>query len=370
MNYLICGGGTGGHVFPALAIADAIRRDDRVADILFVGTTRGLEARLVPERGYRLEFIEFSGFAGKHWWRKLQVIGQLGKALRHALGLVRMFRPDVVIGVGGYASLPMVMAAGLLRIPVVLHEQNAFPGLANRLAAHWASRVCVALPDGVSGFPLTKAVVTGNPVRRSLFRVRPWRQEPQRLLLFGGSQGAQALNQAMIEALPLLRRQFPALQLLHQTGAANSEPVRQAYAQAHCGDVEVVPFIEDMAAAYEASTLVVCRSGATTIAELAACGRPSLLIPFPLATGDHQTHNARALVAAGAAVLLPQGQLTGVRLAAEVAQLLQDPSQLAQMARQAQTLSAKGAADLIVCLCRRAIERKRKKTYGALSARG
>nr|WP_320048499.1 undecaprenyldiphospho-muramoylpentapeptide beta-N-acetylglucosaminyltransferase [uncultured Desulfuromonas sp.] len=360
MRILIAGGGTGGHVFPALAIARRAMELDATNEILFVGTRHGIEARVVEPAGFDIDYVDFSGFAGKRIWQKARVLVKLMSSTREALDILAEFSADVVIGVGGYASLPMLVAAGLKRIPVVLHEQNAWPGLANRLAARWAKRVCISMADVAQHFHGRAVVLTGNPVRQELFSCRAWRGEHPCLLIFGGSQGARAINEAVLDALPRLKQALPELRIVHQTGEAALADMVAGYNDRGFDRVTLLPFIDDMPAAYRDSQLVLCRSGATTVAELAACGRPAVLVPFPQAAADHQTCNAKVLADREAAVLLPQSELTGQRLAEELISLFQDPQRLTEMGRQARMLAAKGAADLILNECRR-VARKRTK---------
>ncbi|MEA3466214.1 MAG: undecaprenyldiphospho-muramoylpentapeptide beta-N-acetylglucosaminyltransferase [Thermodesulfobacteriota bacterium] len=359
MKYLFTGGGTGGHIFPALAIAHRARQIDADAQILFVGTERGIENRVVEPQGFSLATVEFSGFAGQSFWRKVAVLGKLVTATRQALGILTSFQPDVVLGVGGYASLPILVAAALRRIPVVLHEQNACPGLANRVAAHWAGRICISMAAGGSGFGNKAVVLTGNPVRQELFNCRPWNGSVPQLLVFGGSQGAAAVNGAMVAALPQVLEQFPGVKIIHQTGRNQMADVVVAYNDLGIDRVEVVEFIEDMPTAYAHSQLVICRSGATTVAELAACGRGAILIPLPQAAADHQTCNARAMVDGNAALLLPQSELNGERLAQTIIDLLHRPERLHEMGQHARHLSAKGAADLILNECRMLVQKRK-----------
>lgn len=359
MRYLFTGGGTGGHIFPALALAQRARQLDPQAEILFVGTAQGIESRVVEPQGFDLETVDFCGFAGQSIGRKIMVLAKLVSSTREALRIVKQFKPDVVIGVGGYASLPTLIAAGLRRVPVVLHEQNAISGLANRVAARWAGRICISMVEVEKGFGHKSVVMTGNPVREQMFNCRPWRGETPQLLVFGGSQGAKAINQAMVAALAQVIKVFPALKVVHQTGRNVMADVVTDYNDRGLNQVEVVEFIDDMAAAYAQSRLVVCRSGATTVAELAACGRASVLIPFPQAAADHQTRNAQALVDAGAACLIPQSELTGDRLATTIIDLLNDQKRLNEMAKNARSLAAKGAADLILHECQMLVQKRK-----------
>ncbi|MFA5699963.1 MAG: undecaprenyldiphospho-muramoylpentapeptide beta-N-acetylglucosaminyltransferase [Desulfuromonas sp.] len=359
MKILLSGGGTGGHVFPALALARRALAHNPENAVLFVGNPRGIEASLVPTHGYPFQGLVCSGFAARSLKHKVDALRELVQAVWQGCGIIRRFSPDVVVGFGGYASMPVVIAAALLRVPVVLHEQNAAAGLANRMAAHWARRICVAFPQTLKAFPAKKVCLSGNPVRAELFGLPYGHTDTMQLLVFGGSQGARPLNDCMVPALGLLLQQFPQLRVVHQTGKAQKEEITQAYNAAGYGDrVEVVDFITDMVGAYAQSTLVVCRAGATTVAELAASGRPALLVPFPQAAADHQTDNAQALVEAGAAVMLAQSALTPETMAAQISRLLQNRSELFMMARRARTVAAKGAADLILHQCRMAAQKR------------
>lgn len=359
MKILLSGGGTGGHVFPALALARRALAHNPEDAVLFVGNPRGIEANLVPAHGYPFHGLICSGFAARSLKHKMVALSELTRAVWKGCGIIRRFSPDVVVGFGGYASMPVIIAAALLRIPVVLHEQNAGAGMANRVAAFWARRICVAFPQTLKAFPAKKVCLSGNPVRPELFSIPSARPESMQLLVFGGSQGARPINECMVSALGLLLQQFPELHVVHQTGKAQGEEIAQAYRAAGYSDrVEVVDFITDMMTAYTQSTLVVCRAGATTVAELAASGRPALLVPFPQAAADHQTDNARALVDVGAAVMIAQSALTPETLATQISLLLQNRTELFMMARRARTVAAKGAADLILHQCRMAARKR------------
>jgi len=352
MRMLLAGGGTGGHLFPAVAIAQRLLETEYGGQVLFVGTARGIEASILPKLGLSLRTIDISGFVGKGPAAKLAVLPQLFRSVRQSQRILENFRPDVVVGVGGYASAPVLLAAKLKGVPFLIHEQNAWPGLANRLLARWAERVCLSFADADRTFHRGRTVLTGNPLRRGMEDCPPVPEEDPQLLIFGGSRGARAINQLVVQALPLLEGFRGRLRIVHQTGAEELESVCQGYRQAGWEDAGVVPFIDDMAAAYAAAHLVICRAGATTIAELTACGRPAILIPFPFAAADHQTGNARALAHRGAALLLPQADLTAERLATVIGDLLADRERRLTMAATARSLGRRGAADLILEECR------------------
>ncbi|NLC69844.1 MAG: undecaprenyldiphospho-muramoylpentapeptide beta-N-acetylglucosaminyltransferase [Desulfuromonadaceae bacterium] len=352
MRLLIAGGGTGGHVFPALALAEALRNEGKNDQVLFVGTNRGLEAKVVPERGFRLEMIDIRGFVGKSLGERMMFFWLLLKGVVRSLRLLAGFRPDLVLGVGGYASAPLLIAARLRGVPYVIHEQNAFPGGVNRIMGRWARRVCLSFADTAEYFPAGRTVVTGNPVREGIAACPPLPEGDPRLLVFGGSQGAQAINRMVTEALPLLEGLRGRLTIHHQTGSVELATVRESYRKAGWDAAGVVSFIDDMAEAYGQAWLVVCRAGATTVAELAASGRPAVLIPFPHAAKDHQTRNALALEQAAAALLLPQADGTAERLAATINELIGDRKRLLKMSEAMRNQARPKAAEAILRECR------------------
>jgi UDP-N-acetylglucosamine--N-acetylmuramyl-(pentapeptide) pyrophosphoryl-undecaprenol N-acetylglucosamine transferase len=359
MKLLLAGGGTGGHLFPAVALAEELKRQDSAAQILFVGTKKGLEYRILPTLGWKLETVNISAFTGKGLMTKVAVMAKLLQSVMQGRRILKRFRPDVVVGVGGYASAPLVIAAKTLKLPVLLHEQNAIPGLTNRLLARWADRVCVAFDQTVTEFSACRSTVTGNPLRAGISNCPAVSVHPATLLVFGGSRGASAINDAVCAALAQLIMKNPDLQIIHQTGDEDLDRVRAAYIENNVKNQRVVAFIDDMAAAYRQASLVVCRAGATTIAELTACGRPSVMIPYPFAAGDHQKANALALVEKEAALMLEQDQLNGALLAESVNNLLSDYERLQTMATAAKQLGKNEAAVTILDICRQLIESKR-----------
>ncbi|MFZ5493590.1 MAG: undecaprenyldiphospho-muramoylpentapeptide beta-N-acetylglucosaminyltransferase [Pseudomonadota bacterium] len=350
MNVLIMAGGTGGHVMPALAVAHQLRAQGHA--VRWLGTEKGLEARAVPAAGIELFTLPVAGLRGKGAARYLSAPLGLLRALGQALGLLRRLRPDVVLGLGGYAAGPGGLAAFLLRRPLVIHEQNARPGLTNRLLARLARRV-------LSGFAGTRlagreAEFTGNPVRAELLALPAPRERLEtapRLLVLGGSQGAQAINNAVPAALDLLRQGGAALpRVRHQAGRAHADAVAADY-RARGIDAAVDGFIDDMAAAYLSADLAICRAGALTVAELCAVGLGAVLVPYPHAADDHQTANAQQMARAGAALLLPQDDLTPQRLADALRPLLADASQRLAMAEAARDLARPDAAARVVAAC-------------------
>lgn len=348
MRLLLAGGGTGGHLFPAVALAQELCSQDSQAKVLFVGTARGLEQRLLPKQGWPLATLDMVGVVGRGWRGRLQVVPKLGKSLIQAWRILGKFRPDLVIGVGGYASVPLLLAALGRRIPCMIHEQNALPGVSNRLLGRFVQRICLSFPDTRGQFPAAKVVVTGNPLRQELESLPAELSGPDQLLIFGGSRGAAALNQTLCDMLPLLSEWPKVPAILHQTGEQDFQQVRASYRQAGLENVRVVPFIEDMAQAYRESTLVICRAGATTLAELTVCGRPAILIPFPHATGEHQLVNARTLEQQGAVRVIEQSELTPEQLAKEIQALLADRPGLRLMAENSRRIGLPGAARRIL----------------------
>ena len=342
---MVMAGGTGGHIMPGLAVADHLRALGW--RVVWMGNPDGMEARLVPGHGYEMAWVRFSALRGKGLLRKLLLPVNLLRGFWQALQQLRQTRPDVVLGMGGFVSFPGGVMAALTRRPLVVHEQNSIAGLANKTLATLASRI-------LTGFPgvLRKGEWCGNPVRPEIARLAPpaqrfaGRNGPLHVLVLGGSLGAQALNTAIPKALALIPPQERP-EVVHQSGEKHLELLKQAYAAAGVAG-HLVPFIEDMAGAYAWADLVICRAGALTISELAAAGVASILVPFPSAVDDHQTVNARFLSNAGAAILLPQSELTAEKLS-----LIHSMSreQLLQMAEKARALAKPDAAADVAKIC-------------------
>jgi len=355
MRLLIAAGGTGGHIFPGLAIADELRVQEPDSPVLFVGTSAGLEARLVPAHGYTLEVIGVSALRRVGPVALLRSLLRLPLALVQSVRIVRRFRPDVVVGVGGYASGPVVLAAALLGRPTLLAEPNSVPGFTNRVLGRFARVVCVAFESAGRAFSRGKVRLTGNPVRRSVgVRAAPAASSgaSRRLLVMGGSQGARGLNRLVCDALLLLARRSIPLRVTHQAGAADLDALRARYAESGL-DVEVSAFIDDVAAAYRDADLVLARAGATTIAELQVAGRPAVLVPYPFAVDDHQWHNARPLAEAGAALAIREQEVSAAELADRLGGLLADPARLEAMGRAMAALARPDAAARILDECRK-----------------
>jgi len=363
LRILIAGGGTGGHVIPGLAIAREMR-DRYGAEVRFVGTARGLETRLVPEAGFGLELMEVGQLKGVSMAVRARTVAELPIGIRRCMKLLRGLRPHVVVGVGGYASGPTMMAAILMRVPTLAYEPNAVPGLANRIVGQMVSAAAVNFE--AAGRYFRRARVTGIPVREEFFDVRPRPvegagvgaaigmipeiesvSEPPHLLVFGGSQGARIFNEVLPKILGRMVEMVPGLTILHQAGAKQAAATAEAY-RASGADArrwEVAAFVDDMPGAFERADLILCRSGATTVAELAAAGRAAVLVPFPGAADDHQMRNAEVLARAGAADLLRQGsdELMQTSLLGELSRLLRDGGAREQMATRVRAFARREA---------------------------
>ncbi|HEX7998311.1 MAG TPA: undecaprenyldiphospho-muramoylpentapeptide beta-N-acetylglucosaminyltransferase [Pyrinomonadaceae bacterium] len=346
MRVLIAAGGTGGHIYPGIAVAKEVMRRSPESEVRFVGTARGLETRLVPQAGFELMLIESAGLKNVGLRARVRGLWLLPKSFLAARRLIREFKPDVVVGAGGYVSGPVLLTAALMKVPTLVMESNALPGFTNRMLARFVDKAAVSFEAALAYFR-GKGVVTGNPVRREFFEI-PERQHDAaqiEVLIFGGSQGARAINEAMVAALPHLEAQRDVLHITHQTGESDFEKVRQGYADAGWEErADVRRYIDDMVRSFAQTDLIICRAGATTSAELVAAGRAAIMIPFPLAADDHQRKNAEALQAAGAARMILQQDLTGERLAAEISKLTGAPGDIARMEEASRKLARGDAA--------------------------
>ncbi|MCF8720002.1 undecaprenyldiphospho-muramoylpentapeptide beta-N-acetylglucosaminyltransferase [Nitrospina gracilis] len=355
-NYVvIAGGGTGGHLYPGIALARALKAMDENIEITFVGTKRGLEARVLPREGLPLKTILSGGLLGKkglgRWtsWCKLPV------GLAQSMCFLIRKRPNLVVGVGGYVSGPVAVAAYLLRIPILVHEQNTVPGVTNRMIGKIANKVAVSFEQSRDYFPANKVVETGNMIREEFCKEREpaaWKPgQPFHLLILGGSQGAQSINAAMLEALEHLESVKDELRIVHQTGEKDEALVRQRYEQAGF-DARAEAFIYDMEEQYRKASLVICRAGATTLAEVTATGKVSVLVPFPFAAHNHQEHNARVLEAADAAEVILDRNINGPKLAQSILDAMQNPDRLEERAKNSYRLGRRDATNRVRDLCR------------------
>lgn len=362
MKFLIAGGGTGGHLYPGVALAEEITTRGQGNEVLFVGTRRGIEARVVPELGYPIEYIDVRGLKGSGLVRLIAGLLRLPVSFMQSWRIISEFRPDVALGVGGYASGPVLLAAWFRRVPSAVLEQNTVPGITNRILSRFARSVYVMFEDEAGYFPKRKVHALGNPIRRQLLdNFLKSRIEPNgrfNILVLGGSQGAHALNLRMVEAASHLGAIEDEVFIVHQTGKNDEDLVRRGYAELG-SNVEVQAFIDNMSEAYRRADLVVCRAGATTLAEVMVAKKASILVPYPYAADNHQELNARAMVDAGAALMLVERNLDGRRLADAIVSIASDRPRLEKMEQAASRVGRPEAAREIVDACVEMVERRR-----------
>jgi len=347
IRILLSSGGTGGHIFPAIAVAEQIRLLEPSAELLFVGSNKGPERLAAEVAKIPFEGLPVEGILGKGL-RSVKAVACMLHSTVKALGIIRRFRPDIALGFGAYTTVPPLLAARFYNVPIALHEQNAMPGLSNRLLSRIAARIFTSLEAANEYFPPNKIILTGNPVRASIIALgnQPLpSRDGKRLFIMGGSQGAHAINSLIIANLERLAKAN--IQLSHQTGLRDYERVHAAYQARGINTETVVPFIDDMPRAYANADFVLGRAGASSVAELAASGTPSLLIPFPAATHDHQTHNAAALVSAGAALMIPEKDIAHHDVTHTLITLLNDPITLQRMGQLAHQCAHPDAAALV-----------------------
>jgi UDP-N-acetylglucosamine--N-acetylmuramyl-(pentapeptide) pyrophosphoryl-undecaprenol N-acetylglucosamine transferase len=373
MRVIIAAGGTGGHLYPGVALAREFERQMPGSEAIFVGTTRGLETKVVPKEGFELITIAARGVMGKGTGGAVQGLAMVPLGVAQCLAVCRKRRPDLAIGVGGYTSPPLILAAFLLGIKRVIVEPNVHPGVANRALSPIANLVFVSFADTAPYFGSAKTRIVGTPIRREFLEapILPGGGNAEArgltVLVLGGSQGARSINRAMIAALPTLAAAHPRLRVIHQTGEHDHEEVVAAYRNIKSGgqvgtggasagpppaQMEVVPFLYDMPRRFRQADLIVSRSGATTVAEITACGKPAILIPFPHAVHGHQERNARVLERAGAAQVIVDARLSGDVLANAISALLARPDRLREMERRSKALGQADAAQRVVAACR------------------
>ena len=345
MKVLFAAGGTGGHIFPAIAVAKEVLRRDEASEVLFVGTARGLETRIVPEAGFQLSLINSAGLKNVGFIGKIKGLSVLPKSFIEARQIIRQFRPHVVVGAGGYVSGPVLLMAAIMGVPTLVMDSNALPGFTNRQLARFVDKAALTFEASLPYFG-KKGVVTGNPVRKEFFEVPPKKRgEVAHLLIFGGSQGARAINNAMTDALPHLAELKDRLTITHQTGEADFEKIRELYSRSDYPMADIRPFIANMFEEFARADLVICRAGATTCAELAAAGKASIMIPLPTAADDHQRKNAEALEEGGAAKMLLQADLNGESLADLIRSTIGDAEMLSAMEAAAKAMGRADAAE-------------------------
>ena len=349
MRLIVAGGGTGGHLFPGLAVAREFRRRNGDIRILFVGSRWGIESRVIPETEFPIELLPIRGLKGRGLKGMLEALYGIPVSLWRSRAIIRSFDPQCIIGLGGYASGPLLLAGVARRIRCAVLEQNLRPGFTNRILGRLVDRIFTSFRESVAYFPAAKVVLTGTPVRwRTLPEVD--REERFHLLVFGGSAGAHRINEAVLGALALLGAATAGIRVTHQTGRADEESVRKGYEELPC-EAEVLPFIDRMDAAYATADLVICRAGASTLSELTVFGKPAVLIPYPYAAHDHQRLNALALEEAGAADVIVEQELTSPGLAETIRALLGDAARREAMGRAAALLGRGDAAERIVDEC-------------------
>ncbi|QQG65350.1 undecaprenyldiphospho-muramoylpentapeptide beta-N-acetylglucosaminyltransferase [Desulfobulbus oligotrophicus] len=362
MRLIVAGGGTGGHLFPGIAVASEVLARIPDSRILFIGTPRLLDQQALVGLGFELATLQCGGVKGLSGGARIRSLLMMPGAIVEALRMIRRFKPDLVLGVGGYVTGPVMLAAKLAGVPIVIHEQNSVPGMANRLAGKLADRVLISLPCKPP-FAAKKTVHSGNPLRKEILEAAAQSrqtEEPPTVLVLGGSQGAHRINMLMMEAVEYLSVQGIPVRLIHQTGSVDEERVANWYAQ--LGTMaEVTAFIRDMAAVYTRADLVVSRAGATTLAELAVMGLPALLIPYPYAADDHQVTNGEYYAKANGCRVLRESGLTGEILAATIREHLQNREELHTMAANMKTMAIPDATDRIVDECVRLVAQKRRK---------
>lgn len=349
----IAGGGTGGHLFPGIAIAEEFLKRDSKTGIIFIGTQKGIESKLLGQLGYELKMIDVEGVKGQGGKALIRGAYQIPKSMWQSRRILKQFRPDIVVGVGGYASGPAVLAAHFMGIPTVIAEQNAIPGITNKILGSFADKIFVTYAQTQTSFPQKKVIVSGNPVRAALVANRDGekgKKDYRQLLIFGGSQGAEAINKSIMDMLPQLQSMKNEIRVLHQTGARQLEEVTKAYEQFGI-QAKVTPFIVEMAKAYEDADLIICRAGATSLAEITAAGKAAILIPYPRAANDHQLKNAEAMASSGAAILIQQKELSSGKLFGVIEELLRNEQKLHQMEENSLKLSRVDAAKTIVEHC-------------------
>ena len=357
MRLLIAGGGTGGHLFPALAVARAFKSEHPDGKVLFVGVKQGIEARIVPQTEFPIKFIQARGILGKGLFNKVRALGAIPRGLYQSVVILKDFRPDLVLGVGGYASGPTLAAANMLGIHTAIQEQNSVMGLTNKLLSRFVDKIFISWENTTPITDPDKTMLMGNPIREELLTSLPDKNTDKfKLLIFGGSLGARSINQAMISAVERLTPYSSRLAIRHQTGKGAAEEVRKAYTGANI-EAEVLEFIDDIGPYYKWADLAVSRSGAGALAELTALGKPAILVPYPYAIKDHQLHNARSLEERGAAIIALDSELGSGILLEKIIEFLDAPDKLETMSENARKIGRPQAARAIA---REILKMKRK----------
>jgi len=373
IRLIVTGGGTGGHLFPGISLAQAMILADPGCEVLFIGTERKIDKTALTNLGFATRSIKSQGIKGKSFFAVLKALFQQPLALWEAAGIIRRFKPDLVFGVGGYVTGPVILAARLLGVTTCIHEQNSIPGLANKLLGYIANKIFVSLPGSEKYFPANKTILSGNPVRNTILKVsretRPESgQEPSTLLILGGSQGARRLNSIMLEAAEnILSKLSPPPFIIHQTGGHDKDHVQRKYVELGL-NARVQDFFSDMAEIYSQADLIISRAGATTLAELTVFHKPVILIPFPFAADNHQEINGQYLVEAGAGLMFRQADLTGDNLGMEIKRVLEDKKLLAEMAENSGKVARPEATDTIINACMELLKNRLDGATGKILA--
>lgn len=355
MKVIIAGGGTGGHLFPGLALAEEFKRRDPSTEVIFVGTEHGLEARVIPREGYTLKFLRAEGLVGVSIIKKVKAIIKIFFSILDSYKIIKTVRPDIIIGVGGYASGVILFVASIKSIPTMIIEQNAIPGMTNKILGKFVNTVCISYQESISFFPPVRTFLTGNPVRLQVFKgnieaaykLFSLERELFTIFIFGGSAGARSINRAMVDALNYLYDLKDKIQFLHQTGQRDYENVRDAYRKVGFRGT-IAPFIYQMGEAYAVADIVISRAGATTLAELTALGKPAILIPYPYAAGNHQEINAKKLVDIGAAKMILDREMKGEILAKMIRNLYENEKLRVEMQNNSKSVGRPEASEKIV----------------------
>ncbi len=351
---VIAGGGTGGHLYPGIALATALKKHDKEMDITFVGTKQGIESKVLPRENFPLKTIDSAGLIGKKGFKRLFSLIKIPVGIFQSLAFLFQYKPGLVVGVGGYVSGPLVFSAWILRIPILIHEQNSIPGTTNKLLGKIADKIAVSFKESLKYFPADKTLETGNLIREELSdskeETTPTSSDKFNVLVLGGSQGAHSINAGMVEAIDVLAEKKNHLHITHQTGESDHDRVKNHYAQKGIS-ADVRPFIHDMAEQYRKSELIICRAGATTLAEITALGKMAVLIPYPHATHNHQEHNARILESARAALMILDKDVSGERLAKAITDAMERPEEKRHLEKNCYALGKRDATKKALQLC-------------------
>jgi len=362
---VIAGGGTGGHLYPGIALAKALKKHDEKMNITFVGTRQGIESKVLPREGFPLKTINSGGLLGKKGMNRLFSLVKIPVAILQSLTWLIGEKPNLVVGVGGYVSGPLVFSAWILRIPILIHEQNSIPGATNKLLGKIADKIAVSFEESLKFFPAEKTIATGNLIREELSVSRPETLPAGKfnVLVLGGSLGAHSINVGMVEAVEVLAQKKDRIHIIHQTGEADCEWVKSQYAQKGIS-ASVHPFIHDMAEQYRKAGLIICRAGATTLAEITALGKMAVLVPYPHATHNHQEHNARILESAKAALMILDKDVSGERLAEAITSAMEQPEKRSVMENNCYALGKRDATQKVLRLCLELFEKSHPRQGG------